>query len=211
MQSRLMIGIAFAGSFAFATASGAATLTGSFATWVANVPASYHTTANTGLPLYSTVTTIPLSGGSTLLVAGTADTLLQPLSGWGPWSGGYTGDIVDSTTNSETISFSGLSALGMELSPDLPLNGTDPETFTVTLSDGISTILSGDYPPGVTQFVGFYGGSDITSMTITATNAPDFAFGNFVDVNVPEPMSAAVLGVGLMGVAMRRRHGRSAG
>jgi hypothetical protein len=201
MQFRLIAGITLAGSLACVTAAKATTLTGSFATWAAAIP-GYTETTNTELPLYSTVTIIPLVDGNKLTVSGTADTLLQPYSGWIGWSGGYTGDIVDSTTNSETISFHGLNAVGMELSPDLPLIGPYAEAFTVTLSDGTSAMFSGSYPPGTTQFVGFYGSTDITSITISTANAPDFAFGDFVDV--PEPASLAVLGVGLLGIGVGR-------
>jgi hypothetical protein len=195
---------AFAAGLLFSGASQAATITGSFAAWAAAAGA-YTDTSSTGLPLYSTVTTIPLADGTKLSVAGSADTLLQPLDGWGPWSGTYSGDIVDTTTNSETISFgSSVSALGFQVSPDFGLFGPFAETFTVTLSNGQSTQISGSYPAGTTQFIGFTGGGAITAITITTANAPDFAFGNIVDV--PEPMSLVLLagGVGILAAARRR-------
>src|ERR1700733_11382016 len=87
------------------------------ATWTAAVGGSYESTPDTGIGLFNTVTTIPLSDGQTLGVAGAADTLWQPLNGWGPWSGTFAGDIVDTTTNSETISFAsgtaGVNGLGI--------------------------------------------------------------------------------------------------
>jgi hypothetical protein len=198
----LLAGTAFAASLV-GSAAQAATITGSFATW-ASAAGHYSETSSTGLPLYSTVTTVPLADGTVLSLAGSADTLLQPLFGWGPWSGSYVGDIVDTTTSSETISFaSSVSALGFSLSPDFGLNGPFAETFTVTLSNGQSAQFSGSYPAGTTQFVGFVGGG-VTSITVTAQNAPDFAFGDIVDV--PEPMSAAILAgaAGLLLVVRRR-------
>ena len=203
MKFRALLAGGVLAAAAFAPTAQAATITTSLAAWAAAV-SDYSATSSTGLPLYGTVTTIPLSDGKTLTVAGTEDTLLQPGSGWLPWSDGYSGDIVDTTTNSETISFSGLSALGLVLSPDEPLTGGPyADTFTVTLSDGTTTQISGNYSAGTTQFVGFYG-SGIGSITISAENAPDFAFGEFVDA--PEPLSVSLLLVGLAGLGLVRRY-----
>jgi hypothetical protein len=199
-------GAALAACIAAPIASNATTITGSLAAWEAAV-GSYATTTSTGLPLYTNpVTEIALDDGMQLGFAGADDTVLQPGNGWIPWTSGYTGDIIDTTSNTETISFaSSLSALGLQISPDLALFGSPPETFTVTLSDGTTAAISGTYPAGSTQFVGFYGGG-VTSMTITATNAPDFAFGDIVDV--PEPMSMALLLTGLAGLRVVRRRSR---
>jgi hypothetical protein len=197
-----------AGCLIMSAASQAATITGSYATWQANAGA-YATTSSTGLgDGYSPVTSFPLSNGVTLSFVGSADQVYVSGIDWAPFADGYTGDVVDSTTNTDTISFaSSVSALGFEVSPDLGLfNSAD--TITATLSDGTTTQFSGSYPSGTTQFVGFYGGG-ITSVTISTLNAPDFAVGNFVDV--PEPMSVTLLGVGIAGLAViRRRFPRAA-
>ena len=206
----LLAGVVIAAGVVSVTPSQASTLTGSFATWAAAV-GQYDSTSSTGLPLYtSPVTSFSLSDGTILSLAGSADTVLQPLNGWGPWSGTYAGDIIDTTTNTETITFaSSVSALGMDLSPDLGLFSGYADSFTVTLSDGTTAQYSGTYTPGTTQFVGFYGAGDITSITISTLNAPDFAFGNFVDV--PEPVSLATLLSGLCGIGVTRLRRRGWG
>lgn len=207
MQSRLKLaGAALAICAVSVAAPKAATLTDVFSTWVANVAGNYSSTPNPALPSpdvnpFYTVSTIPLSDGVTLSVAGTGDTVVQPPpvgATWGPWighNGAFTGLAIDSTSNSETISFGRtVTALGFDVSPDFPLQGPYAESFTVTLSDGTAATYSGNYPGGATQFVGFYGGG-ITSITVATANSPDFAFGNFVDV--PEPASIALLASGL--------------
>jgi hypothetical protein len=199
----LLTGATLASVFVASAASHASTITGNFSAWSAAV-GMYATTTGTGDPLYTNpVTTVPLADGNALSLAGSDDTLLQPLNGWGLWSGGYTGDIIDSTTNSETITFSTpLSAFGMTVDPDFGLFGPFAETFTLTLSDGTTQSISGTYPAGTTQFVGYYGGN-ATSITVSTANAPDFAFGNFVDV--PEPMSLTLLASGVLALGLVRR------
>jgi hypothetical protein len=197
--------------FMVSAAPRAATITGNFAIWAANAGA-YATTSSTGLgDGYSPVTSFPLSDGMVLSFAGADDEVYVSGTSWAPFADGYIGDVVDSTTNTETISFaSSVSALGFEVSPDLGFPPNDADTITVTLSDGTTTQFSGNYPPdpsATTQFVGFYGGGDITSITISTANAPDFAVGNFVDV--PEPVSVTLLGAGLAGLGVARRRAAS--
>jgi hypothetical protein len=216
----LIAGAMLAGCVLGASSPQAATITSSLAAWQAAVGPDFTETTSTGLPLFtSPVNSVTLGDGMVISLAGTADTVLQPLSGWFPWSNGYTGDIIDTTTNSETISFpSSLSALGFQVSPDLSTTpgAANPETFTVTLSDGTTMQINGTYPPDIstgtvpTQFIGFFGGG-ITSITVTTQNAPDFALGDFVDV--PEPISLSVFagGIGALGLVRRgSRRGRGA-
>ena len=159
----------------------AATLTDNEASWIAAVGGNYDL-SNSTLPDASPVTSVPLNDGVTLGLAGAADSIFVAGFDWINWANGYAGDVVDTTTNSETLSFPGaVSALGVELSPDIPLisDTNVPETFTVTLSDGITQQFSDtyDYTNGFlaggaepSQFVGFYDGGGITSMTISVTD-----------------------------------------
>ncbi len=207
----VLAGAALATSL-FSGASHAATIVSNFAAWAADVNSQYAETSSTGLPLYtSPVPGFSLPYGTTVSLSnGSGDTVLQPLNGWGPWSGTYAGDIVDTATQTtssqtETLNFAGtpLYAFGMSVEPNVGLFGPYNESFTVTLSDGTTTTINGAYPPGTSQFIGFVG-AGISSITVSAANNPDFAFGDFV--SAPEPMSLTVLasGIGFLG-AMRRK------
>jgi hypothetical protein len=203
----ILAGTALAAALLSSPASHAATITGDFATWAA-AAGNYAATSTTGLgDGFAPVSSFPLSDGMVLSFAGSADQVYVSGTDWAPFADGYTGDVVDSTANTETISFaSSVSALGFEVSPDLGLIPPQPDTISVTLSDGTTTEFSGSYPSGTTQFVGFYGGGGITSITISTANAPDFAVGNFVDV--PEPLSMSLLVTGMAGIGWVRRRAR---
>jgi hypothetical protein len=228
IRSMLAGGAVFAGLLV-STATQAETLTGSEAAWIAGVGGNYSETTNTGIPEFTNpVSSVPLADGTILGLAGSDDLLLH--AGQPDWlfnlSSGYTGDIIDTTTNSETISIPGdVSALGMAILPDIPpISDSDvTESIVVTLSDGSTQTFTdtydysgGDLVGGTeqTQFVGFFGGNS-TSMTITmtdgtpintVTNPQDFAIGDFVDV--PEPMSLSILFSGLVGLRLVRRRAR---
>ena len=204
MKFRVIAGAALAATVLNPLTSHAGTITGNFATWAAAVGA-YATTATTGLgDGFAPVSSFPLSDGTIVTFAGANDTGFVSGLDWIPFASGYTGDVVDSTTNTDTISFpTTVSAFGFQVSPDLPLVPPQPDTISVTLSDGTTDQFSGDYSLGNTQFVGFYGGAGITSITISTANAPDFAVGDFVDV--PEPVSMTLFITGMAGLGLVRR------
>jgi hypothetical protein len=110
----------------------------------------------------------------------------------------FNADAIDTTPNSKTISLSlGVSELALYVSPDLGLfNAAD--TITVTLSDGTTASFSGNYPANSPRFVGFYGGSGITSITVSTLNAPDFGFGDFNPV--AEPVCMTLVATALIGL-----------
>jgi hypothetical protein len=194
-------------------------LTTNFSTWAANV-GSFHNTS-TGFGDGNTQSTITLSDGAKLFTSNPV-TDLQPIGGPSPfsgdwatkWDGGsYVGDVFDTDSTGGltfytklTLSFNGLSALGMELEPDVPLGGGQ-DHFIVTLSDGTSiTTIPTTFNPGdeASQFIGFYDGDGITSMTIAVASSPDFAIGNIDDVPEPGSMGLLASAFGLLMLIRRR-------
>jgi hypothetical protein len=202
----MLAGVSLTAFVAGPATSHATTITGNIGAWNANAGAFVSTPSippGDGNP----VSAFTLADGTNVTLAGSADYIYTVGFDWGAWSNGFTGNVVDSTNNTETLTLSpGVSAFAVYVSPDLGLLLNTSDTITVSLSDGTTAVFSGNYPSPSPQFVGFYGGSDITSVTISTANAQDFAFGDFNPV--PEPLSISVMAVGLAGIGLVRRRGR---
>ena len=153
---------------------------------------------------FDPISSITLVNGTIIRLSGSADVIDQPGFGDLPFTNGYTGQVVDSTNNTETLTFSTpRTRFGFTVAPDVPFIGpaTTSVTLTVSLGDGTSTTLTSNYVGGGTQFFGFTGSPE-TSLTITSSS-PDFAFGQFL--TVPEPASILLLGTALIPLLRRRR------
>ncbi len=168
--------------------------------------------------------TISLNDGTTLGLSNSV-AVTSPDPGGFPYkiADGFNGEIFipqDSLGNyltSETISFSNdATALGFEVAPYSNSAGapnfgvpSGPFNVTVTLNNGQTSTVSlpgGNLNTATTasQFFGFLGGG-VTSLTISSTDPTAIGFGNFYDVSVPEPASAALVVVGLAGLFRGRR------
>ena len=180
----------------------AVTIQTSLASFTTAVGASGIRTTSTLGNLFDPISAITLVNGVTVALSGSADSIDQPGVADAPFTNGYTGQVVDSTSNAETLTFSRpVMRFGFTLSPDVGLFGPTPVTISVTLSDGSTTSLTNSFASGDTQFIGFSGGPE-TSITVS-TSAPDFAFGQFL--TVPEPASILLLGTALIPLIRRRQ------
>ena len=201
------------------TASVATTLTDSLAVWRAGVgAASVTSTATTGLFDPSaldlpTASTIPLGDGSSLGVSIIVQ-VQQPQSGF-PYllADGFSGDLfmpqdaLGNGVQTETITpRAGITALGFEV---LPFSSSLGGPYTVTVLAAGQTLSAslpgGDFNSGTSMsaFFGYFGGA-VGSFTLTTTDPNGFAIGDFVDV--PEPASLVLLGLGAAGlIGFRRR------
>ncbi len=160
-----------------------------------------------GRPLYSAITSVDSPLGGSLDFS-------DPLehrrigSGWLTWSHGYLGDVY--YTN-------GLSTVTMTL-PDQTAAFyfyAEPNPFSVftivaTAQDSTQLVqnVNGD---GGAAYYGFYGtaGSYVNSITVSTSQAIDFAIGEFgiarAVVPAPAGILLAVLGAGLVGHLRRRQ------
>lgn len=170
------------------------------ASWEAAAGAFVETATFPAIVQFSDVSSLTLNGGT---VIGTSSAVNKRTvgNGWGTWSGGYTGDVF--YTNGQTaLDFTATAngGLGFEMEP----NPFDIYEMILTLSDGsvISQMVTGN---AGAAFFGWVG-AGVDSFNVSSR--VDFAFGRFVEAElaeVPEPISAALLGIGLLGISMTRR------
>ena len=158
--------------------------------------ASANTTSSLGTAS-ATVSSVPLVNGNRISLSGAADRIDQPGVAF---SNGYTGQVVNSTTNTETLCFATpLTSFGFTVAPEVPLIGPTSVSITVQLAGGASTTVTNMFNAGDVQFFGYTSGPE-SGLTI-ATSSPRFAFGQFITGGatvVPEPGSALLLATGLL-------------
>ncbi len=213
-------------SAAWVNSASATTLVTTLAAFQAGATGTITSTPNpgnydlSGLFLPNT-TTIALGDGTSLGLSTPAQVTTGQNGYPYTFADGFSGEIFtpqDASGNQvSTVTITlggGISALGFELAPFSSAMGAPyagvaggPYTVTFKLATGQTqsvTLAGGNDNTGSTgsQFFGFYGGG-VSSLTISTSDPGGLGFGNFVDV--PEPASAAVLLMGLVGLARTRR------
>ena len=209
---------------AWASSASATTLVTSLAAFQAGATGTITSTPNPGnydlsgsyLP---TTSSIALGDGTTIGLSTPVEVNVPQNNFPYLFADGFSGEVFipqdASGTQVSTITLSlggGISALGFEVAPfgnaaDAPYAGAAGGPYTVTFTLATGQTQSVSLPGGingstVSQFFGFYGGG-VSSLTISTSDPSGLGFGNFVDV--PEPASAAVLLMGLVGLARTRR------
>jgi hypothetical protein len=145
---------------------------------------------------FDAVTSFDLIGGPTVTGDPLSPIFATPLSGWGAWCCGYTGQVLARFgNNTYTFTLSGpVSGLGMFIEPGTfaPLN------ITLTLSDGSSLMEEVD-GNGPAQFFGWTG-PGVTSFQVSVDDPTDppggFAIGDIFVATVA-PVPGPIVGSGL--------------
>lgn len=150
----------------------------------------------------STISSFTTTDGTPVAVGAQNNRVEQIGSGWSTWSGGYGGQLLTDYTSTSLV-----------LTLGAPVRGfgffVEPEPFalediTVTTAGGATLTQNVDGNGGA-DFFGFTG-PGLSSFTVTSPQG--FGTGDFFSaVGVPEPSTWAmlILGLGAVGVALRRR------
>lgn len=204
-MNRTLLVTALAATTALAAPAHAVTTHSSLASWQSSV-SSYSEDTSYGSN-FADISSLTLESGASLNFS-SAVNIRTIGSGWGTWSGGYTGQVLYTNGSSSlTGAFtSAVDSFGFFSEP----NPFSIHNFTLTLSDGSSVNGSFDGTSGA----GFLGwtGAGITGFTISSD--VDFAIGDFFvgTSAIPEPATwlTMIAGFGLVGIAVRRRSARTA-